>query len=63
MNPCTLTTEYSDQTTPAVDVALENDSGPQIPDFAIERMAKFLIGNAGQASACPAHLSYQQKTL
>ena len=43
MDPCTLTTEYSDQTTPAVDIALENESGPQIPDFAIERMAKFFL--------------------
>ena len=31
MDPCTLTTEYSDQTTPVVDIALENESGPQIP--------------------------------
>ena len=43
MDPCTLTTEYSDQTTPAVDIALENESGPQIPDFAIKRMAKFFL--------------------
>ena len=43
MDPCTLTTEYSDQTTPVVDIALENESGPQIPDFAIERMAKFFL--------------------
>ena len=43
MDPCTLTTEYSEQTTPAVDIALENESGPQIPDFAIERMAKFFL--------------------
>ena len=43
MNPCTLTTEYSDQTTPAVDIALESESAPQIPDFAIERMAKFFL--------------------
>ena len=43
MDPCTLTTEYSDQTTPAVDIALENESGPQIPDFAIERMAKLFL--------------------
>jgi len=43
MDPCTLTTEYSDQTTPTVDIALENESGPQIPDFAIERMAKFFL--------------------
>lgn len=43
MDPCTLTTEYSDQSTPAVDVALENESGPQIPDFAIERMARFFL--------------------
>ena len=43
MDPCTLTTEYSDQTTPAVDITLENESGPQIPDFAIERMAKFFL--------------------
>ena len=43
MDPYTLTTEYSDQTTPAVDIALENESGLQIPDFAIERMAKFFL--------------------
>ena len=43
MDPCTLTTEYSDQTTPAVNIALENESDPQIPDFAIERMAKFFL--------------------
>lgn len=43
MDPCTLTTEYSGQTTPAADIALENESGPQIPDFAIERMAKFFL--------------------
>ena len=43
MDPCTLTTEYSDQTTPAVDIALEYESGPQIPDFAIERMVKFFL--------------------
>ena len=43
MDPCTLTTEYSDQSTPAVDVALENESCSQIPDFAIERMAKFFL--------------------
>ena len=43
MDPCTLTTEYSDQTTPAVNIALENESGPQIPDFAIERMARFFL--------------------
>ena len=43
MDPCTLTNEYSDQSTPAVDVALENESGPQIPDFAIERMARFFL--------------------
>ena len=43
MNPCTFTTEYSDQTTPTVDIALENESDPQIPDFAIDRMAKFFL--------------------
>ena len=43
MDPCTLTTEYSDQTTPAVDIALENESTPQIPDYATERMAKFFL--------------------
>lgn len=43
MDPCTLTSEYSDQTTPAVDIALENESAPQIPDFAIDRMAKFFL--------------------
>ena len=43
MDPCTLTTEYSDQTTPAVDIALESESAPQIPDFAIDRMAKFFL--------------------
>ncbi len=43
MDPCTLTTEYSDQATPAVDIALENESAPQIPDFAIERMAKYFL--------------------
>ena len=43
MDPCTLTTEYSDQTTPAVDITLENESASQIPDFAIDRMAKFFL--------------------
>lgn len=43
MDPCTLTSDYSDQTTPAVDIALENESAPQIPDFAIDQMAKFFL--------------------
>ena len=43
MDPCTLTTEYSDHITPSVDIATEKESNPQIPDFAIDRMAKFFL--------------------
>ena len=43
MNPCTFTTEYPELESPKADIALENELKQQIPDYAIDQMAKFFL--------------------
>ena len=43
MDPCTFTTEYSEGTSPDPEIRLETECDQQIPDSAIEQMAKFLL--------------------